>query len=423
MTLIAASASWGASPPMLAVSVRGDNAIEFYNLAGTGVYPSFAEKIPVGKNPGELCLAPDSKRLYVGLTGDKKVAVVDLENKSVVATFGDPALQSPDGCAVSPDSRKLYLVDQAGNAVFVFATDSRSGAKRIEVGKEPRRVVFSPDGKRILVSDAQSNTLTVIDPLTDKIVSTVKTGNEPRDIAFSADGKLLAVSLIADDSAEIFDGQTLAFKQQVGSAWSPQHLAFAPDAQHLYVVGHVRDEIALMRVGRLTRVEWFISVPHGAVGEHQTWGFAMLPDGKYLYVSNIGDGTIGVVDPAATHTIRTITTGKQPYSIAYIPASGGTVGMNAAARAAYYRTLAQKAVAGIKAGDFVGAANLCRTLEQRWDEGESALRQNAQETWNQVDMAMDDFIHPIIRAGGKQPDSTTLDASYQNFLAKLELLQ
>lgn len=330
--LVAATTSWATSPAQLAVSVRGDNAVEFYNLPGTGVFPSFAEKIPVGKNPGEICVAPDNKRLYVGLTGDKKVAVIDLESKSVVATLGDPALQSPDGCAVGPNSKKLYLVDQAGDAIFVFATDSQSSAKRIAVGKEPRRVIVSPDGKKILVSNAQSNTLTVIDPVTDQIVSTVKTGDEPRDMAFSVDGKLLAVSLIADDSVEIFDGQTFAFKQQVGSDWSPQHLAFAPDAQHLYVVGHVRDEVALMKVGQLTRVDWFIPVPHGPVGEHQTWGLAMLPDGKFLYVSNTGDGTIGVVDPIATHAIRSVATGKQPYSIVYIPASDGTVGTNATAR-------------------------------------------------------------------------------------------
>ena len=422
--LLAALAVSGAVPvsaaSMLAVSSPGDRAVHFYVVGGGGAVIGLAATVPIAKPPGEMCLAPDSKFLFVSSAGDKSVSVVDTNTRKVVGTLTAPGMQSPDGCAVSRDSKKLYSVDSAAEAVFVFSIESKELLKKIPVGQSPRRAVFTPDGKSVLVSNSHSDTLSVIDSATDTVAKTIKTGNEPRDMIFSPDGKLLAVTLINDDCVALFKTDTLEFKQQVAAVRSPQHLEFSPDSQRLYVVGKVSDAVGVLRIGPLARLEDVIAVDHGPLGTMNFWGLAQSPDGRYLYLGNLGEGTISIIDLRLMKFTRAFPGSKTPTSLVLINPPGSVVGMSAAARLDHYRDLAQKAMDAAAKSDFAPARRLCMTLEQDWDEGESALRQKDPDTWNRVDQALDAFIQPILRSAAQPPNATTLAAAHQDFVASLK---
>lgn len=85
-----------------------------------------------------MCLAPDGKTLFVSTAGSKSVTVIDLASRAASGSLTAPGMQSPDGCALTADSRKLYSVDQRSAAVFVFSAESGTFIKKIAVGKEPR---------------------------------------------------------------------------------------------------------------------------------------------------------------------------------------------------------------------------------------------------------------------------------------------
>src|ERR1039457_285433 len=146
--LVLFGAASAADTPMLAVSLRGENAVKLYDIIFTGYGGGDAwlrpgKSIPVGKGPSEMCLAPNGKSLFVSDVADKKVSMIDLNSKDVTGTLSDPGMQSPDGCTVSADSKKLYSVDQSAGAVFVFSVDSKQMLRKIPVGKEPRRAILS----------------------------------------------------------------------------------------------------------------------------------------------------------------------------------------------------------------------------------------------------------------------------------------
>ena len=174
LVIAGAASAWGQTP-MLAVAARGYKAVNLYNIAGGGLVLQLVKSVPVGQGPSEMCVSHDAKRLFVSVPSAKNVAVIDLNSKTVVGNLSDPGMQTPDGCVVSPDSKKVYSIDQGGN-VFVFSVESRQLLKTIPVGKESRRAVFSPDGKRLVVSNSGSNTLSVVDASTETVVNTVKTG-------------------------------------------------------------------------------------------------------------------------------------------------------------------------------------------------------------------------------------------------------
>ena len=411
-----------AQNPMLAVSLRGDNVVNLYNVTGFGLGLNLAKAVPVGKAPGEMCLAPNGKLLFVSNTGDKTVSMIDIEAKSLAATLSSPDMGSPDGCTVSQDSRTLYSIDQRGAQVITFSVETKQQVAKIPVGKEPRRAITSPDGKRILISNAGDNTLSVIDPATNQVIKTVKTGSEPRDMAYSPDGKMLAVGLIEDDCVEFFHTDTLEHIQQSMGARSPQHIEFSPDGHRLYVVGKISDEIGVLRITPdHGRVMDNIPITHGPTGATDSWGMAMSPDGHYLYVTNIGEGLISTVDTELMKTFRSMSVGKVTVAAIYIQPTGGITAMSSSDRMTHYRTLAQQAVDNVSKGDLAAARTACNTLEQDWDNGENALRQSNATVWNQVDGALDDFIHSITQAGAK-PDLAAVKKTQQDFLAKLSLV-
>jgi YVTN family beta-propeller protein len=275
----------------LAVVGRTEGVVNLYRAKGITL--QLIKSIPIGKDPAEMCLDPTEKRLYVGETSKKNIAVVDVATQSVVATFNDPDMKKPDGCVVSPDSSKLYMIDSQGSSVSVFATDSGKLLGKIPVGMQPRRAIFTRDGKTMLVSNARSDTLSVIDVASSKPVRTVKTGKEPRDMLWTPDGKFLAVALIVDDSIAYFNADTLELDQQVGTGRSPQRLAVSSDGELMYSLSRYENAISVADLTKSGERRFLTSIPVGR------WAFnmTMSADGRYLYTANSTmDNTISVVD-------------------------------------------------------------------------------------------------------------------------------
>jgi YVTN family beta-propeller protein len=278
---------------LVAVSARGEGAVKLYSPARDIL--RLVQSIPAGKQPGEMCLAPDGVHLFVGEVPEKQIGIIDLRSKAMTGAISDPGIQSPDGCTVSPDGKKLYVVDKEANAVFIFNATTHALIKKIAVGEEPRRALFSRDGKTVIVTCAGAANLTVLDASNDTIVRTVKTGHGPQDLAFTPDGKLLVVGLIDDDAVGYFNGDTLEFDQEVGTVQSPQRVVPSIDGQLVFVSGHFKGVVGVMNLrpdSRLAR-RVIATIPVGAKSQ---WGLTMSGDGKYLYSTQPSEDALSVVD-------------------------------------------------------------------------------------------------------------------------------
>jgi YVTN family beta-propeller protein len=297
----------------LVVVTRGDSAVNLYRVRGAGL--QLLKSILVGKRPNEVCADPHGKLLFVGQLADKNISVIDLSSQSVVATMADPEMKIPDGCAVSPDSSKLYMVDGGANTVFVFSTQSNQLLAKIPVGKEPRRALFSRDGKTLLISNAESDSISVIDVVSNKVVRTIKTGHEPREMVWTPDGKFLAVALIEDDCIAYFAADTLEFDQQVGTQRSPQRLAISPDGQMLFSNSVAQDAISIADLSKQGKRRLLTSIPVN----RDAWNMALSADGKYVYVSHIGvNKGISVIDLRLMKVVDVVSGGDDPFTLLYM---------------------------------------------------------------------------------------------------------
>ncbi len=278
--------------PLLIASSPNEGAVNLYTTDDAKL--KLKKSIPVSKAPAQLCLDPAGTKVFVTDYQNKVITGIDLDQQTATGAFTDPDLNQPDGCTVSPDGKKLYVADRAGNQLFIFATDTRALRKKFTVPNEPRRVIFTPDNSKVLVSSGDGNAITVIDPRNDTVVRTIKTGTDPRAMAFSPDGKLLAVSMVTSDNMEWFDASTLEYIEDWGMCTSPQVIAFHPNGRYLYVLCNPLQEVAVVNLhGEGARPERRLqsTIPVGPVNAAMT----INPMGDFLYVGR-PDGTIGVVD-------------------------------------------------------------------------------------------------------------------------------
>ena len=301
---------------LLAAAVPADGVVNLYRVNGTQL--QLAKTAPVGKTPGQMCLDPTGSTLFVGQQDPKGASAIDLNSKAVARTFADGDLQAPDGCVVSPDGKKLYLIDRKANAVFVFATGTGRLTKKIAVAEEPRRGLFLPNGKLVVGSDGASS-LNLIDPATDSVIRTIKAGPEgwnidPRILGLTPDGKFLVVAKVSADILSFYNPDTLEFIVEYGVRRSPQALVMAPDGKTIYALSVAENLVAIVK--DYNGKEWRAAATIAA-GPPLPLSMAGDPKGQYLYLSR-RDGSIVVVE-IATEKVTTIPEGKGGGALVYRP--------------------------------------------------------------------------------------------------------
>ncbi len=145
-------------------------------LAREGKQWRQVKSIRVGLHPCGLALGPGRRLLYVANANSDTVSVIDTRIDEVIETIGcKPEGRLPFGSgsnalALSPDGATLYVANGTNNCVAVVALGTRdipgaeaSPGKRsrlvgmIPVGWYPAGIAVSPDGKRLYVVNVKGH--------------------------------------------------------------------------------------------------------------------------------------------------------------------------------------------------------------------------------------------------------------------------
>jgi YVTN family beta-propeller protein len=140
---------------------------------------------------GAVVCAPDGSDVYVA---SKSLGIV----VPISATTRKPAYQraisvaSPGDMAISPDGKRLYVVETAENVLIVADTATGAIADRVDLASpnfpsslhsDNNSVIVSPNGSRVYVSNPAYGTVWVIDAANDYIIKSIKVGNGPEGMA------------------------------------------------------------------------------------------------------------------------------------------------------------------------------------------------------------------------------------------------
>jgi YVTN family beta-propeller protein len=260
-----------------------------------------------------LTLNASGKTLYVSnATAYGTVSVIDTTQSSypIVATLN--AGRAPQGLAITPDGTELYVTD-FGNpyralkgTVSVFDTATNKLKQRIANDGAPIEVLFTKQGKQAnVLNSAGTGFLQFIDTASG-IVSTsfgaagdifhplgMVTNADATEVYVTDQENYVAVCNAADGTVS----RKILAAPYIWADLSLGQPALTPDGQYLYVPYSYNNrstkpdnQVAMIDVGTGKIRGNMITV-----GNYPYWAQAS-PDGKTLYVANVNDGTVTVID-------------------------------------------------------------------------------------------------------------------------------
>jgi YVTN family beta-propeller protein len=140
-------------------------------------------RIPVGKGPEGIDLAPGGKELWTAHSRDGGVSIVDAATRQVAATM-DIRTKRSNRLRFTPDGRLVLVSDLDAGELVVIDAAARKEVKRIALGKAPSGILVVPDGSRAYVALTGENALAVVDLKTLAPVGRVTTGAGPDGMAW-----------------------------------------------------------------------------------------------------------------------------------------------------------------------------------------------------------------------------------------------
>ncbi|SDH54623.1 40-residue YVTN family beta-propeller repeat-containing protein [Lentzea fradiae] len=164
----------------------------------------------------QAAMRPDGQRLYV--SSDGGVAVVEPDPLRVVAVI--KAGGQPQGLAVHPDGKVLYVANAQDGTVSLVDTASAFQVSTVRVGGMPRFLALSPDGKRLYVSgqrlgDGTPGALSVIDTTTNQVAGSVEVGRGAGSVAVTPDGATVYLALPKEREVLVVDAATMTVRERL----------------------------------------------------------------------------------------------------------------------------------------------------------------------------------------------------------------
>ena len=252
------------------------------------------------------------------------VLELDVQSGELTARSTAPGGNAPSYMAFSPDKRFAYAINEADgpdSKVVAFQVDPNSGAlsalnSQVTGGSGSPHLAVHPSGKWIAVAHYTSGEVSVMSVQNDGALGSASAPDrgpnndcdKAHQAVFDQSGKHLFVPCLGSNYVlqYLFENGQLTYNEPatVEVMGGPRHLAFDATERRAYVLTEHESTITQFdydsATGRLTN-------PRGAINSfEQTKGSSthiiVHASGKWLYVSNRKENTLGVFAIAADGT-------------------------------------------------------------------------------------------------------------------------
>jgi len=149
--------------------------------------------IATGKGPAGMALDKRLGRVYVAISGENEIIVIDITGGEITNQINLPTGDRPQELVLTPDGKTLLSLNAGTNTVSFIDTLSLLESKRVNVGYGPRSILMDRTGKRAYVFNTLSGTISVLDIASRAIVTTFSTDPGPIRGQFNIKGDNLYV--------------------------------------------------------------------------------------------------------------------------------------------------------------------------------------------------------------------------------------
>ena len=243
--------------------------------------------------------APAGPVLLIGNKGEDTLSFVDLTTGQELGR--QPTGKAPHEIAVSPDGKTAAVVAYGYKTIDLFDVASRAKLKTIDLSPNdgPHGLVWLRDG-RLVVTTERSKSLAVVDPVAGKVLKSIPTDQEATHmVAVTSDGRIAFTANIRSGTVSVVDLKLGKKTHDIAVGGEPEGIALSKEEQVLWV-GDLEG----------ARVQAFDTESLDKIGEVATGPVpirvAASPDGRWIVTSNVGDGSLTLIDAASRKKVRDV---------------------------------------------------------------------------------------------------------------------
>ena len=271
-------------------------------------------RIPTGKEPHHLYLAPDEKTLIVANATSNTLTFIDPTSGAIKRTV--PNILDPYHLRFSPDMKWFVTAANRLNHVDLYHWQGADAAEpfklvqRIPAPRTPSHLSIDSKSSVVYASLQDSDELLAIDLATQKPRWKVRVGKLPADLYLTADDKTLLVGLTGDKVVEAYDvsGAQPRLIKRIPTGEGAHAFRAKGDKRHVFVSNRVANTISLIDSQTLTVVGNF----PGPGGPDD---MEVLADGKTLLISSRWARKLSFVDLDSRQVVRQIDVGRSPHGV------------------------------------------------------------------------------------------------------------
>lgn len=277
---------------------------------------SFAvvKRLPTGKEPHHLYLAPDEKTLIVANATSNSLTFIDPATGELLRTV--TGIVDPYHLRFSPDMKWFVTAANRLNHVDLYRWQGAQAAepmqlvKRIPAPKTPSHLSIDSLSRVVYVSLQDSDELLAVDLATQAVRWKTAVGKMPADLYLTADDKTLLVGLTGDRVVEAYDvsGSAPRLIKRIPTGEGAHAFRARGDKRHVFVSNRVANTISL--IDTLT-----LSVVGDYPGPGGPDDMEVLADGRTLLVSSRWARKLSFIDLGTRQVVRQIPVGRSPHGV------------------------------------------------------------------------------------------------------------
>jgi YVTN family beta-propeller protein len=273
-----------------------------------------SRRIPTGKEPHHLYLAPDEKTLIVANAASNSLTFIDPVTAQVRRTV--PDIVDPYHLRFSPDMQWFVTAANRLDHVDIYRWQGAEAAqpvklvKRIAAPKTPSHLAIDTRSTVVYVSLQDSDELLALDLATQAPRWKVKVGRMPADLYLTADDRTLLVGLTGDRFVEAWDvsGTQPRLVKRIETGNGAHAFRAQGDRRHVFVSNRVANTISRIDTQALAVTDQY-------PGPGGPDCMELLADGKTLLVSSRWARKLSFVDLPSRQVVRQIDVGRSPHGV------------------------------------------------------------------------------------------------------------
>jgi YVTN family beta-propeller protein len=245
-----------------------------------------------------------------------RVGVASKPATKLVGLIGMPELVNPkdvyaaDGSgmyspAVQGVPYRIYVPNTLSNSVTVIDPKTYKVIKTVKVGWQPQHVVPSWDLKTLWVNNDLGNSLTPINPRTGHFGKAVPV-HDPYNLYFTPNGKYAVVMASKDHQLVFRDPHTMKVKKAVYvQCAGVNHADWTADGTHFLVSCEFSGQLLWVNTAKM-KIDKYLWLPKSMSKPQDV---KLSADGKVFYVADMNSNGVWVVDAKSPRIIKFMYTG------------------------------------------------------------------------------------------------------------------